>query len=258
MNLPYIVPRVVRHFLPETLVRSLLRRKVIIRPGIETRDATGAVRRYLDVLAERGGSFRGKRVLVFGYGGRFDIAAGLLNEGAAHVVLVDPYAVPERGPRPRPDLITLVQADVRIPHVLASIAPIDFVISTSVFEHLQDVDGTTRALAMLTRPDGAQIHFIDLRDHYFRYPFEMLCFSESTWRRWLNPTSHHNRYRLWDFRRVFEKSFGKVDLQVVSWNEVAFRKALPRIRPEFLSGVVEQDTAEVVRVVLEEPRAPQK
>jgi len=252
MNLPYIVPRVVRRFLPEHVVRSLLRRRVIIRPGIETRDASGAVRRYLDVLAEEGGSFRDARVLVFGYGGRFDIAMGLLQQGAAHVLLVDPYAVPDE-PCPQTERITLVRADVRQLSVRAQIGPVDFVISTSVFEHVQDVDGTAAALAALTRPDGTQIHFIDLRDHYFRYPFEMLCFSESTWRRWLNPSSHHNRFRLRDFRQVFEQHFGDVDIRIVSRNDPAFRKALPRIRPEFLSGQLDEDAAEIVRVVLREP-----
>ena len=68
-------------------------------------------------------------------------------------------------------------------------------------------DGITHALAGLTAAGGLNIHFVDLRDHFFRYPFEMLHYSEAAWRRWLNPTSNHNRYRVWDYRRVFEAAF---------------------------------------------------
>ena len=32
-------------------------------------------------------------------------------------------------------------------------------------------------------------------------------YSELTWRRYLNPTSNHNRLRLWDYRRIFEGNF---------------------------------------------------
>jgi hypothetical protein len=71
LNLPYLLPRIVRHFLPERIVRFLLLRSLVIRPGLETREPLSAVQRYVDVLAEQGASLQGKRVMVFGYGGRF-------------------------------------------------------------------------------------------------------------------------------------------------------------------------------------------
>ncbi|MCL4530365.1 MAG: hypothetical protein M1282_13240, partial [Chloroflexi bacterium] len=95
MNLPYLLPRVVRHFLPERLTRFLLLRSFIIRPGLETTDPQVAVGRYVDLLNGRRQSFEGKRVLVFGYGGRFDIGIGLLESGAGHVVLFEKFAPPD-------------------------------------------------------------------------------------------------------------------------------------------------------------------
>src|SRR5512144_2299565 len=95
LNLPYLIPRLVRHFLPENLVRTLLLQNLIIRPGLETSNPFAAVQRYVDVLSGCGRSLRGKRVLVFGYGGRFDLGFGLLKEGAAHVILCDKYARPD-------------------------------------------------------------------------------------------------------------------------------------------------------------------
>jgi SAM-dependent methyltransferase len=256
------------------VVRALLLRGLVIRPGLETSNPFAAVQRYLDVLSERGQSFQGKRVLVFGYGGRFDIGFGLLQEGAAHVILCDKYARPDEahnqrmfaaeqkyfvsgsnGLRPRPEWITLLEADLRELGSLEALEPVDIVLSSSVYEHLEDVEGITRALAALTKPDGMQVHFVDLRDHFFKYPFEMLRFSETTWRRWLNPSSNHNRYRLWDYRRAFEAWFGKVEIEVLDREPEAFRKLAPHIRPEFLCGDAAQDAVTLIRVIASEPRS---
>lgn len=272
MNLPYLIPRLIRHFLPEKLVRTLLLRNIIIQPGLETNDPSTAVQRYVDVLSKRGRSFREQRVLVFGYGGRFDIGLGILKAGAAHVILCDKYAPPDDAHnrrmfaaeqnyfllendelRPRPEWMTLLQADIRDVYASGSLEPVDMVISSSVYEHLEDVEGITRALAGLTKPDGLQIHYVDLRDHFFKYPFEMLRFSEATWRRWLNPSSNHNRYRLWDYRRAFQACFEQVEVLVLTREEEAFRKLLPRIRPEFVSGNLEEDAVGLIQVLAAKP-----
>ena len=272
MNLPYLIPRLIRHFLPEKLVRTLLLRNIIIHPGLETDNPIAAVKRYAEVLAERGLSLQGKRVLVFGYGGRFDIGFGLLKEGAAHVILCDKYAPPDeahnlrafaseqkyflvenKGLHPRPDWITLLEADIRDVNVTREIEPVDFVISSSVYEHVNDVEGITRALAALTKADGLQIHYVDLRDHFFKYPFEMLRFSENTWRRWLNPSTNHNRYRLWEYRNAFQACFEQVEIKVLTREDEAFRKLLPRIRPEFVSGNMDEDSVGVILVMASKP-----
>ena len=272
MNLPYLIPRLVRHFLPEKLARALLLRNIIIHPGLETDNPLAAVKRYADVLSRRGLSFQGKRVLVFGYGGRFDIGVGLLKEGAAHVILCDKYAPPDeahnrqlfaadekyfllenKGLRPRLEWMTLLEADIREVQVPAQLEPVDLVISSSVYEHLDDVEGITRALAGLTKLDGIQIHFVDLRDHFFKYPFEMLRFSEKAWQTWLNPSTNHNRYRLWEYRNAFKACFEQVEIEVVTREEEAFRKVLPRIRPEFITGNMDEDAVGVILVIASKP-----
>jgi hypothetical protein len=272
LNLPYLLPRLVRHFLPEKVVRTLLLRSLIIRPGLETREPFTAVQRYVNVLSERGLSLRGKRVLVFGYGGRFDIGFGLLQEGAAHVILCDKYARPDEahnrrmfaaeqkyfllskeGLCPRPEWITLWESDIRDVPSSKEIEPVDIVLSSSVYEHLEDMEGITRALAGLTKSDGIQVHFVDLRDHFFKYPFEMLRFSEKTWRRWLNPSSNHNRYRLWDYRRVFESCFGQVEIEILGQEPEAFRRLAAHIRPEFVSGNLDEDAVTLIRVIASQP-----
>ena len=272
MNLRYLTLRLIRHFLPEGITRFLLRHGWIIRPGMETRDPAGAVARYQKTLTERNESLTGKRVLVFGYGGNFTVGAELLKAGARHVVLLDRFAPPdnrrnaqllsaypdyfrlENGVvRPVPEFITLIHDDIK--NVVASgIEPFDVIVSTSVFEHLDDVQGLTAALAALTRADGAHIHFVDLRDHYFKLPFEMLKFSESVWKNWLNPTSNLNRYRLHDYQRVFENFFADVEVNVLERDLEAFAKAESRIRPRFISGDDDHDSVTLIRVTARKPK----
>lgn len=268
MNLQYIILRVVRHFLPEKLVRFLLLHNWIIAAGLETNDPFAAVQRYIDVLAERGLSIAGKRVLVFGYGGRFDIGFALLKNGAAYVTLCDKYAPPDEihnrhafqqeekyflmqrdGLRPRPEWMSLLQADIRDESLTRNLELFDLVISSSVYEHVDDVEGITQSLARLTKPGGLHIHYVDLRDHLFKYPFAMLCFSKKTWRRWLNPSSNHNRYRVWNYRAAFESCFKQVEIDVLAREEAAFREALPHIRPEFISGDMAEDSVSLILVV---------
>lgn len=257
--------------MPEALVRILLLRGWIIQPGLETSAPQLAVSRYGEVLGQKGYPLKGRRVLVFGYGGRFDIGLGLLEAGASHVVLCDPLAPPDdrhnlslaadygqyfslegRRARPRPEYITLLSEDVRTT-ARAGLAPFDAIVSNSVFEHVDDVPGVTRALAALTRPDGVQLHFIDLRDHYFKYPFEMLTFSERVWKRWLNPTSNLNRHRLEDYRRIFANYFRDVEVTVLERDEERFNRVRARIRPQFLSGDPDVDSATVIRVLAASP-----
>jgi hypothetical protein len=81
----------------------------------------------------------------------------------------------------------------------------------------------------------------------------MLRFSENTWRKWLNPSSNHNRYRLWDYRRAFEACFGKVEIEVLARDQESFRKLQPYIKPKFISGNIEEDSATTVRIIASQP-----
>lgn len=270
MNPKYILLRLIRRFLPERLTRFLLRRGLVIRPGLETREPASAAARYREALEARGASLSGKRILVFGYGGNFAVGAELLRAGASHVVLLDRFAPPDDRRnrelvRAYPDyfilqddqiktagaFLTLIHDDVK--NVKAR-EKFDLVLSSSVYEHLDDVDGLTAALAALTAPDGIHIHYVDLRDHYFKLPFEMFKFSDRTWRRWLNPTSNLNRFRLRDYQRVFEAHFADVQIKVLAREPEAFARARSRIRPEFLSDDEMHDAVTLIEVAASKPK----
>jgi hypothetical protein len=273
VNLKYLALRLVRHFMPEGLARFLLKRRWIIKPGLESDDPLAAVERYVETLAKRGISVRGKRVLVFGYGGRFAVGVQLLERGAAHVVLCDHfvllddernrellraydrYLVAEQDRvQPRSEFITLLHGDIRDGNIQQRISKVDIVLSTSVYEHLDDVAGITSALSNVTTKDGAHLHFVDLRDHYFKYPFEMLIFSEWVWKNLLNPTSNLNRLRLNDFRAVFEANFSMAEFEVLEQLVEEFRAARDRIRTEFLTGDEVVDAVAQISVFASQPR----
>lgn len=264
MNLPYVALRLARRVLPAAWTRRMLEVGLIIKPGLETREPERATERYLTVLADEQISLAGKRVMVFGYGGGFGVGVLLLRAGAASVTLCDRFARPSRRRnarwmetfpeyflksdgevRPDPRRLELLHGDIR--QVAQKREPgFDILLSSSVFEHLDDVEGVCTALAALTRPGGVHLHYIDVRDHYFRLPFEMLTFSETAWRRFLNPGSNLNRLRPWQYQAIFQRWFRQVRLQVVQPELEAFRRARRRIRPEFLSGADTQDSAGVI------------
>lgn len=272
MNFRYLVLRIARHFMPEGMARFLLKHRWIIRPGLESSNPTAAVEKYLKALERRGKSIAEKRILVFGYGGRFAAGAELLARGAAHVVLCDHYVLldHERNrellPKyekylclangkvlPRDEHLALLHGDIRDPKMRSQIPPADLILSVSVYEHLSDVEGVTAALAKLTAPAGSHLHFIDLRDHYFKYPFEMLAYSEDIWTTFLNPTSNLNRYRLPAYQKVFEKHFGRVNINVLARQEDEFKKMGNRIRPEFLTGDLSVDSVTLIELFAESP-----
>ncbi len=264
MNIEYLLARFVRKFTPEYLFNFFLQKGIFIKPGIETSNPNEALSQYLNVLNKQDISIVGKKCLLFGYGGNFGLGCMLLEKGAKHVILMDKYAHPNTKrnlallPRyekyleytdkeilPRSDYITLHHEDIQ-----KLSTTVDIVLSSSVFEHVEDVEEVTQALAALMNPKGVQVHFIDLRDHFFKYPFEMLCYSEKIWYKWLNPSSYLNRYRMFDYQRVFEQNFTNVEIIVLERNMDVFKKVQSRVRKEFLSNVTEIDSITSILVIV--------
>lgn len=272
MQIKYVILRVIRHFMPEKIARLLLKKSIFIKPGLETRDPGSAVARYSDVLQANGISFYGKRVLVFGYGGSYAIGLELLKAGCSHVTLCDLY--PPADPHindqlldkneqylemrmgavtPRREWIDLIHGDIRAISDSFSGGSFDLIVSSSVYEHLDDVDGITNSLSRLLKLSGIMIAFIDLRDHYFTYPFEMLCYSRKTWQKWLNPSSNLNRFRVWDYRNVINRYFQNAKFEILDRDLIEFEKTKDRIRPEFISGDNSQDAVTHLCVYCKNP-----
>lgn len=273
MFLLYTLPRLIRRLIPQVVFDFILKHNWLVRAGHETRHPQAAFERYQEALAAAGYDLQGKRILIFGYGGSFAVGCHFLEAGAAHVILCDKYVAPNDHlnrsllPKfqaylaqkdthilPRTEFFTLLQEDVRQTAKDGRLEPVDLVVSTSVFEHLDDVEGITQALIRLTRPEGVHLHYINLQDHYFKYPFQMLTYTDKQWKNWLNPPSNLNRYRYQDFRRVFEATFNQVEVNVIDHKLAEFRKARRRILPQFLNGDEQIDSAARIQMLASQPR----
>ena len=250
--LDYLVLRLGRRAVPPALTHRLLRTGVGLKAGLESREPGEAADLYEAAMAKLGLNWPGRRVMIFGYGGNPDLGIELLSRGAKAVVMLDPYAQPKTDSN---GLHTALQFERRrlFEYVQAG-GSVDVVLSWSVLEHVRNPAATVRNMASVCRPSGAQVHFVDLRDHVFRHPFEMLCHSEQTWNRYLDPPSHLNRIRTREVEKHFQESFGRVTVENWESDSRAFRRALPRTRSEFLSGDEVVDAATRLRVLAAHPR----
>jgi SAM-dependent methyltransferase len=182
------------------------------------------------------------------------------------VVLLDPFAQPVHGINlgfaasgapflfvengravPNPEYLTIVHVSLA-EYLDGGGQAVDLVLSNSVLEHVDGLALVVPQLARAMRPGGRQLHFVDLRDHFFKYPFEMLCHSEGIWRRWLNPGSNLNRLRATDYERLFRASFEDVQVEPLESYPEELLRVKQRIRSEFLTGDDVQDA--VGRIVL--------
>ena len=95
LHLDYVILRVIRHFMPGQLVRFLLKRNFIIKPGIETRCPHQAIARFKEDLMSLDYCLEGKQVMIFGYGGNLALACEILNLGAKKVFLCEQKGFPD-------------------------------------------------------------------------------------------------------------------------------------------------------------------
>ena len=255
----YVLLRVIRKLIPDNISQFLLHRNIILKPGFETFCPQYSLNLYTEELNKYGKTFKNSIVVDFGYGGYFCNAALFLTEGARHVYLIDKYAKPDHNKNimlvkdysqyfhaegqqciPDPKYITVIDDDIID---CCDDIKADIVLSSSVFEHIftEELERVIHSLMKITNPDGINIHFIDIRDHYFKYPFHMLCYSEKTWKRFLNPKGNLNRLRLPDYNKAFSKYFENIGYNIER-NKEELNKIKYKIKKDFLTGNDETDS----------------
>jgi SAM-dependent methyltransferase len=220
---------------------------------------------YDRLLRDQGFSVRDKRIAEIGPGTLNPFAVLLLKRGAAHVDAIEPYprhldpetlrqrlkvwwqhddARGDRTPWPE-DLLNGPDFDPRkvTRHLgLAEALPlpdasVDLVVSTMVLQFIADPEAALREMHRILRPGGIMLHIVDLRDHCFKYPLEMLTFSASQWSR-LAPLKEgrgwHNRLRLSHWLRHAEAA-GFADLRsaALESNPDAVADIRARLHPDF-------------------------
>ena len=228
----YIAARLARRFCPEIVAQRFLSRR-----GVSVRDLYDCTTRtYLAGITEGGAAAlfapdASLTVLEAGTGFYNPASAPLLLSGVTRLVLLEPfigahpdydrfrsrfdelldfarrdeaYALPrndvsldgaEKSGLPRGvEVSTSFWEDTGLP-----VASVDAVFSSSVLEHLRDPDGVLRECSRIVRPGGFMINVVDMRDHFFRYPLEMLKYSQAGWERLTTSSGgsgYQNRWRI--------------------------------------------------------------
>lgn len=124
---------------------------------------------------------------------------------------------------------------------------VDIVFSYSVLEHVKDLIELFCELKRLLKDDGCMIHVVDYRDHFFKYPFHFLQFSEKIWNSLFNP-GDLPRHRLDDHKEAFSNCGFSVEIISKEYAENEYKKIRHHLNSRYKNS--EPDTAATTLAVL--------
>jgi len=109
---------------------------------------------------------------------------------------------------------------------------VDLVLSYSVLEHVTYFSKLMSELKRVMKPNSVMMHVVDYRDHFFKYPYHFLQFSDKTWEDYLNP-GDLPRWRLSDHLKLLSELNLSVEVLYSDIDESAATKIRPHINPRF-------------------------
>lgn len=239
----YVVLRLIRRFVVnERTARRFAHWLPYYTPSVNEAEPALIVNAYARALGARNQHLRGKRVLEVGSGRTNVVAYGLAATGAADVTALEPY-VPfdaQRDHRLRssdPALSAVDWKAVRRVTRFSDIpdASIDVLVSNSVLEHVLGLRQFFSDCRRVLAPGGSMLHLVDYRDHFFKYPYAFLTFSDKTWSRWLDP-GDLPRWRLADHLAECDVAGFKTEVLSSDSNQDAFASIKPRLAGRFASA----------------------
>jgi SAM-dependent methyltransferase len=259
MNAKYIALGILRRLIPADFL--FVSMKCMGKSNLAEVDPGAYYEYWRERFTSIGWNLEGRRILEVGSGRYSRMAVQLLAAGAEHVTLIDLYAVDSEERKHRSLLLNdcsqlgLNYQDVKkrisifsgdfldspIPKVGGQV---DAVISCAVLEHVVRPDQVLKKCFDWLKPGGLTYHVIDLRDHNcsFQYPFEMLTFSERTWRIFFDlPGGFHlNRWRVPDYLEAMQESrFVNIKYVPSQTDYAGLNKILPRLNAQFARLPVE-------------------
>ncbi|GFK95730.1 putative S-adenosylmethionine-dependent methyltransferase/MSMEI_2290 [Fundidesulfovibrio magnetotacticus] len=108
----------------------------------------------------------------------------------------------------------------------------DLIVSNSVLEHLRRPPEVFRHCFRVLAPGGAMLHRVDYRDHFFKYPFHFLTFSQSVWDNLLDP-GDLPRHRLDDHLAALSRAGFEAHVLERETDHRALRAVAPFLAPPF-------------------------
>lgn len=256
-NVEYVALRLVRRFVFPKGLHRIGRYLPFYRTNLAETEPEQICRLYVDWLARARRSVSGKRVVEVGSGATNAAGYALACAGAVRVWCVEPYVAFDR----KTDHALLHQISRmhdRDPEKIAaavnrtvSLASIgignaDIILSHSVLEHVSDLATFFSESSTALTKEGAMLHIVDYRDHFFKYPLHFLQFSIRTWQKYLDP-GDLPRWRLRHHRVALEHA--GFDVRVLHQDEDPSEFA--RIRSHIASNFdLDDPNLGVLRAVL--------
>lgn len=246
-DLEYVTLRLVRKFIftQQFLVKHG-HRVPFWRANANQADPFWIIERYQRPLKAKGILVAGKNLVEVGVGATNSTAYAFASLGAGSVVCVEPFEpldpaadqiqlkmVADKSGIPAETLARRVTRVRTMDEVEETTA--DLVLSHSVLEHVDPLDPFFLSLKKCLKPNGEAVHFVDYRDHFFKYPYHFLKFRATTWNRWLNP-GDLPRWRIYDHLESLARTGWEAEVPV-SEIEVHEKAAVEgKVSPDFRLG----------------------
>jgi SAM-dependent methyltransferase len=265
----YLAGRSIVRLLPESIAMRWLSRR--FKPVPKVYDGTRWYLRGCARIAAGGEPppMDGRTVLEAGTGVYNPAAAPLMLSGVSRLLLLEPFVGPRldhRRLRARHEaLLEMAEADPSYPlpkrKRVSDLrsggaglptgvelldrpweatglpdAAVDYVLSVSVLEHLRDPEAVLAESARILRPGGWMINLVDMRDHFFRYPFEMLKYSPRAWEMLTTASGGSgflNRWRLGDWLAALERHGFATEVMEHLVDDERLARDKPYFAPEF-------------------------
>lgn len=171
--------------------------------NINQEGASQLVDRYVELLKTHSADFfklKDVRILEIGAGTTNTVGLLLAQKLGCTVDVCDPFVIFDHIANKK-NITHYGISDAALSLVKRIDKPVekeyDLIISNSVLEHVEDIDTFFKEMKQSLKSNGKMLHIVDYRDHFFKYPYFFLIFSEKTWNRLLNPGDLY-RWRLDD------------------------------------------------------------
>lgn len=241
-NFEYVFCRLIRKFLlPDNsplFIKNLIPYYDVTLNEVDPRPIVDLYLKYADMKSL---SMAGKKVLEIGSGSTNSVGYELMGRcDLAHYWGYEPYACfKENADVILRDRISKKyenwdESKIKRLTTLGAIPDnsADVILSKSVLEHVYDLDYLFAQLQRILKTDGWMIHYVDYRDHFFKYPYHFLRYSESTWNRFLNPGSLP-RWRVYDHTDAFTKQGCEVETLYSERDDDWFQRIKNDLHPDF-------------------------
>lgn len=236
----YVSLRLIRRFIfTDNVLRRCGRYLPYYRININENDPALIVDRYQNAIRQAKLPEKAERtILEVGSGATRSVGREILRRGLCgrhgNIILFEPY-VTEINNRPfannpDPNIETRINRIVCLDN--QPNGSVDLILSHSVLEHVSNPEQLVDDLTRVLTPSGTMLHAVDYRDHFFKYPYHFLLFSERIWKRWLNP-GNLPRWRIQHHVQCFQRR--NLHVEVLEPQSLAkeYQRIIKSIHPDF-------------------------